>query len=347
MEEVDFDFIDFGHPACSFPWCNEVINNKYYINCQAGHAFDEDCFAPYLRHCLGKQITMIFCPLDECESPIVYGDLMHILTPDQKRLIGKINVRQALQKECYVECPCGNINFLDEDCLPLTKGQIVQCSECQKNFCSRCNYQYEQKQEKLSAACDRCTGEMAACRKKIFGALMEAHSTPCPQCNHRWIKNLACTHMRCEQCQTEFCYVCGLSLRQLQEEDETITHLWQHNEDYPWKPKTCPLYLERMRELYSEDTSVRRTRRAAAIEAETRIRRRDREGKETALDIVCPMDPEKALEWFHIQRAIKTLNQVKQELGKQRWELINQIWPELLSETEWAKPLLPWQVVVK
>lgn len=343
MQHGIFDLFDFGNPPCDFPWCKEVSNNKLYVRCSAGHAIDEDCFRNYLRHVLDeKKTNLVFCPIDFCSGIISSIDLELVAQAEQIKNLTRINVCSAFTKEQRVECACGAIFWMDESCLPLPKAQILECASCNRNFCSRCQFLYD-KDLGLSS-CNRCTGEIAKARKQIESAILTAHSAKCPQCKHPWIKNLDCTHMRCGRCNTEYCYVCNKTLAQLQQEDPTIERLFDHNQGYPSKG-TCPMYIELLRELYAPDVEVRRTKRKAALRAEEAIRGRpSRRRPESSLDIVPPLDPELALEWFHVQKATDALNVVKQNLGRRRWTLVQETWPDLLGSVEWAAPLIPWTV---
>jgi hypothetical protein len=156
------------------------------------------------------------------------------------------------------------------------------------------------------------------------------------------VKNLACTHMHCTACSTDFCYVCGQSLADLQLAQPSIQRLFDHNIGYPGKPGTCPMWLESLRDLYAEGASARTaSRRVAYLRARSALGTEP--PPESPFDLVCPSDPELALEWFHIQRGIKALNQVKQSLGKMKWESVQTLWPELLGSIVWAKPLIRWK----
>lgn len=345
QDGTDFltDLFDFRNPPCSLPWCNESYNDKLYVHCSAGHAIDEDCFGNYFASLVDERKTgLIVCPLDFCSGLISSTDLSLALNKDQSKLLSKINAELALGQD-RIECPCGVISWIAPECLPLTKGQIVSCPACSGHFCCHCQARWDR--DPQLAQCNRCTGEVAKAKKQIEKAILSAHNLKCPNCGLPWVKDLECTHMRCSnpKCNVEFCYVCSKTLEQLQQIDPTIERLFDHNQGYPDRKGSCPMYMEMLRDLYAPDTIVLKSRRKAALRAEERIfGRTSRRRQETALDIVPPMDPALALEWFHIQKAKEALRTVKHELGRPRWELVQQHYPQLLSTVDWAAELIPW-----
>lgn len=335
-EDSDLDFFDLflAKPIpCAFAWCGNQDSRSLYVGCQAGHKFDWACFQGYLKVELEKKSLQLKCPLDSCDSAISNCDLLPLLTPEQTKLISKINIRHALGKDA-VECShCSMIFFYsqEEGCAPLEKGHILTCPNCEYHFCATCSHSYTMSD--CLDSCRYCHGEMSELREKISTALLAAHSVPCPTCNMTWIKNLQCTHMTCTGCGTEFCYCCGKSVEQLQLEDPTIVKLFLHNDGWPTRTGSCPMYLEEYRQLYQDDAGSLRTRRF--IPRKTKDKPAKVSRKERATDIACPSDPTLALEWFHIQRGITALNLVRQQMGEVKWLQVNTLWPELLGNLDW------------
>lgn len=329
------NFLDrFTHKPlpCSFPWCGSKNPMDAYVRCNRGHRFEWSCFKSYLATELEARNPLILCPLANCKGEISNCDLLPLLSPEQTKLLSRINIRKALGND-MVECSkCSMIFFVDQECLPMKRGQMLDCSNCQHRFCSTCS------QASSSSArvdqCYDCTSELGEMKRKIVTALLEAHSVPCPKCKATWVKNLQCTHMTCSHCQTEFCYACGKSVSQLQLEDSSVQKLFQHNDGWPTRSGSCPLYLEEYRALYQDDVGVFRTRRFIPRKSKDGIQPKFK--PEAATDIVCPSDPQLALEWFHIQRGITALNRVRQEIGESKWTQINTLWPNLLGSLEWA-----------
>ena len=331
----DMDFLTFNRPPCSFPWCGSISEEPHVV-CEAGHSVEWSCFRGYLSTQLERQAMQILCPIDGCSAVVLASHLLPLMDKRQQELFSRINVKKALAEQC-VECPsCPCVMWISEECYPLRKGQILTCNACKTHFCSRCVSLYDCHPQ---SDCDRCTGEMAKFKKQILSAVMEAHSVPCPVCQHRWVKNSQCTHMLCTKCENEFCYVCGKSLAELQVQDPSIQRLFDHNEGFPGKPNTCPMWIESLRDLYSDDRTVRQSRRLSAVKARKAIDQ-GLMPAESETDIICPSDPALALEWFHVQRATKALNQVKQQLGAERWAAVHRQWPGLLNDLPWAESIL-------
>ena len=65
-----------------------------------------------------------------------------------------------------------------------------------------------------------------------------------------WIignENNACTHMTCRKCQTEWCYVCGLAVDQLDGHPDFMPdNIFGHNENWKRNPKRCPMWLDKV-----------------------------------------------------------------------------------------------------
>jgi E3 ubiquitin-protein ligase RNF14 len=87
------------------------------------------------------------------------------------------------------------------------------CEDCSFAFCKLCcsswhgeYYDCRSRTESLAGRKQISTEEAAS---DDFIAL---HTSPCPKCSTPIQKSEACNHMRCAQCSTHFCYLCGMFL---------------------------------------------------------------------------------------------------------------------------------------
>lgn len=70
----------------------------------------------------------------------------------------------------------------------------------------------------------------------------------CPNCGIGGLKNSDCTHILCNNCRTEWCYVWGKALKDL-DIDPTMSGISGHNNDWNTNPKRCPMYLFQIHEI--------------------------------------------------------------------------------------------------
>jgi hypothetical protein len=73
----------------------------------------------------------------------------------------------------------------------------IMCSECTQIYCRKCSHEPHPLTE---------CGEILSKEDKEH---MEDSYTACPGCKQLIDRSDACIHMRCTQCRTEFCHLCG------------------------------------------------------------------------------------------------------------------------------------------
>jgi hypothetical protein len=72
---------------------------------------------------------------------------------------------------------------------------------------------------------------------------------PNPECHSKGMKDDNCTHMTCSTCRQQWCYVCGLSLDQLDKAPKNKDSIYGHNVNWALNPKRCPMYLSQISEI--------------------------------------------------------------------------------------------------
>lgn len=126
-----------------------------------------------------------------------------------------------------------------EDCDRLT-GAIFECpdEECDGSYCLACGVSVEGR----AAGSHRCApaDKVRELADAIHEALAEGAMRRCPSCGSPGVKDLSCTHIRCQvaTCQTRWCYCCR----------GVLADMPRHNTPYnvetaEWDGK-CPLYLK-------------------------------------------------------------------------------------------------------
>jgi hypothetical protein len=80
---------------------------------------------------------------------------------------------------------------------------------------------------------------------------------PCPVCGLRGIKDESCMHMKCPRCETPWCYLCGLSVKDCDKAPARpgmpVDDIFLHNADWQTNEKRCPMYLTQVRFVCSAE----------------------------------------------------------------------------------------------
>lgn len=170
-----------------------------------GHAFCRECLSSYLELRVREaSVTILPCPwmgegTEGCGAEIAEADVEDLLEPELLRKLELFRQKQADPRSR--ECP---------RCSVLVRGGSawrprLRCGECATEFCfvhggahpgSSCR-QYER---------SRRTEERAT------SAAVAAISWPCPGCKTPIERMDGCQHMKCPNCQANFCWLCGRDL---------------------------------------------------------------------------------------------------------------------------------------
>lgn len=86
--------------------------------------------------------------------------------------------------------------------------------------------------------------ELAPHKEAFDQAIRKGAGSTCPNpdCGLSGIKDDACTHMTCLHCQTQYCYVCELSVDNC-DKDDPNGNIYSHNVNWRANPKRCPMFL--------------------------------------------------------------------------------------------------------
>jgi E3 ubiquitin-protein ligase RNF14 len=83
--------------------------------------------------------------------------------------------------------------------------RLAICSKCTFAFCKTC---YAGWHGDFARCWPRNPSELSEEEKASYDYI-RTHTSPCPTCSSPTQKTMGCNHMRCVQCATHFCYLCG------------------------------------------------------------------------------------------------------------------------------------------
>ena len=88
---------------------------------------------------------------------------------------------------------------------PDPSDRLAVCEKCQLAFCRVCFMGWH---GPFARCFPRDPNELSAEEKASYDYI-RMHTSPCPTCSSPTQKTMGCNHMRCFQCNTHFCYLCG------------------------------------------------------------------------------------------------------------------------------------------
>ena len=193
---------------CEICYDDEITSTDLYAMA-CGHRFCIECWKDFLGNKVEEgpsQILNASCPNQKCDERVT-GVELNELVPNQVPKWKQFILRQFVEQESlYRFCP-------GPDCevVVVSLGDIgpVECTSCKTSFCFGCR-----QEPHVPAQC----GDFETWQK-IFGSSefwVAKHSKPCPRCGVPIEKNQGCNHIRCSQCQFDFCWIC-------------LAHLESHN----------------------------------------------------------------------------------------------------------------------
>jgi E3 ubiquitin-protein ligase RNF14 len=99
----------------------------------------------------------------------------------------------------------GDAKSKDNRAPPTPADRLAICEKCQYAFCRIC---YTGWHGEFARCHPRDPNELSAEDKASYEWIL-LHTSPCPSCNSPTQKTMGCNHMKCFQCNTHFCYLCG------------------------------------------------------------------------------------------------------------------------------------------
>ena len=253
--------------SCQDALCKNMLESGHHgLQCAQGHHFCPECSQDYMSAVLSDPAEFLApdgtkCP--ECKCLYKLEVVQRVLTNEQlpdfeAKMFEYVDAQNICgESEEFVKCPlCPYVEIT-----PKSRGiSLFCCQRCGETTCNVCKHKltkFESDELDLSddeLVADQTTSEgqymrHARCKelevlKARFDQVIEYAATRrCPTCGVAGMKDEACTHMVCGDCQTTWCYVCGLPENQCDKEDPK-GNIYSHNADWRENERRCPWFLE-------------------------------------------------------------------------------------------------------
>jgi hypothetical protein len=149
-----------------------------------------------------------------------------------------------------IECKdCGLFEVVSDD--PV----LWWCPHCGCGSCRVCNKDLPKDVAKydISKSPHNLCIKLRKPKDLIEEAIEEGSKMRCPGCKLAGRKDDSCTHMTCTKCSTEWCYVCGLSVKDCDKAfprpGRRVNDIYLHKRDWEVNEKRCPMYLTQILEV--------------------------------------------------------------------------------------------------
>ncbi|CAI2365630.1 unnamed protein product [Moneuplotes crassus] len=232
------------------------------IKCSQGHDVCPECCASFIDNILSNPEVNIPAKCSTCNLEINTVQLEMHMAPGQLELYNIYKIMKALdpKTDVLMECPfCPYLEIWDVQ----NYSNYFYClgEKCKKGSCSVCKKEFkvpedfevdEEEYEEMKAeggmiAHQKCL-EYKFMKEEWEKAMEMATKRHCPGCKIGGRKDEACTHMICDSCGTNWCYVCGKKEDDLDKLDPN-EGIHSHNEDWDTNPKRCPMFLMQIGDL--------------------------------------------------------------------------------------------------
>lgn len=211
--------------------CVNISNDEVVVTLGCGHRFCKCCFREYLSSKIIEACIDISCfhPLsiedhennckDLCNYQLTPDEIKAIIADNNDRLLFKYQRFIILKsdpnmREC---CYCEHLQVGNPD-IPRTV-----CESCSRVYCFH-HLNAHPSNESCSVYEERIKNE-----QKLSLEYIKSNSKPCPNCGMNIGKIEGCNHMKCSQCKTAFCWLCGKQI-----DDEVFPSHFQW-----WNPSGC------------------------------------------------------------------------------------------------------------
>lgn len=117
--------------------------------------------------------------------------------------------------------------------------------DCKKLICRFCRKEVNQWNVSQHVEEKENCWQLLDYKFKIDEAMEKGYNCSCPQCGRVGRKDDNCTHIRCQGCHVQWCYLCGLEESAC--DKPSGTSFMGHQEDWRSNSRRCPLYLQELR----------------------------------------------------------------------------------------------------
>ncbi|CAI2375473.1 unnamed protein product [Moneuplotes crassus] len=237
--------------------CGDEISRTHNgIKCGQGHDMCTECAKLYVCNVLSDPEAKIPAKCSLCNLELNSVQLEMQMTPEQLEIYLMYKAMKEVDPKLdkVMSCPfCKYFEIWTID----NSSNYFYCKKpgCHKGSCSVCfkefeipssSYVYKQEFEELKSESGmfshhKCFKHRKA-KKAWDKALENGTKRSCPECKVGGVKDDACTHMTCDNCNTVWCYFCGKKDSDLDKSDPK-GNIYKHNEDWETNSKRCPMYL--------------------------------------------------------------------------------------------------------
>lgn len=187
------------------------------VQCLEGHLVCKQCVILSVETALAEGYIRSTCPSMGCTSTIPLVELERVLPAKVMQRFNETDSINEISKAKITGLrTCWKCGFkaIDEN----DSGPFV-CPQCAELTCKQCSQQYH-----YNSICDFK-------QRMIEDRMSQAIVKACPSCGTRYIKVEGCNHMICPRCNTEFCYLCGEIIHNVEDHYTTCTQFID-NEEY-------------------------------------------------------------------------------------------------------------------
>ncbi|KAJ2006499.1 hypothetical protein GGI04_000876 [Coemansia thaxteri] len=234
----------FGLHTYSCMICLEQQSGKHCAELSCSHVFCLSCLRAYWEMLVDEgRVWLVRCPHTDCTSlstaPLAAPEeVARVLRPAHAQRLAELSEQRRVDMDSsqLAWCPrdgCGQWGRRDAQ-----QDRLCVCDSCAYAFCVLCRRVWHGASrcamasrlavltEYRTAVENNDSGAVAALERRYGKTVLErmleefrceeaseqavrAMTQACPTCGVRIIKAHGCNHMRCTQCDTHFCYLCG------------------------------------------------------------------------------------------------------------------------------------------
>ncbi|KAL3102027.1 hypothetical protein niasHS_003436 [Heterodera schachtii] len=216
--------LSFAHPCSECVICG---SNSFPLGVRLRdciHLSCVQCFVAYAEELLSRMSLKwhpqvgytVGCPFYGCTAVVTDVHTLYLLGKPSYQHYHQLAAQlffSAQTAERSQHCPwpnCGAaflVEGTDEKSVEQTADEVFLCPECSRMICRRCS-------STKAGGTDRCkcvdnNQNCLCCPTDAESASLIRRTTKqCPHCEAPTERNGGCAHIRCTQCQSEWCFVC-------------------------------------------------------------------------------------------------------------------------------------------
>ncbi|CAI2363193.1 unnamed protein product [Moneuplotes crassus] len=231
------------------------------MKCPSGHYFCPDCTVACIQNGLANPEECLPYKCYKCQEEFNFDTIISLMTDIQKQKLILHQTVMGFGKDKFqiLNCPfCNEMVVWDKD----SSTNLFYCpnEKCKKGSCTICSQEFKipnknefTKEEENKMKKDGMLKHHNCLKYKTMKddwdeVISKGIARECPGCHAKGVKSPDCTHMKCSNCGTSWCYFCGLDEKDCDKEDPK-GNIYQHNEDWDKNPKRCPMYLLEIHEI--------------------------------------------------------------------------------------------------